>query len=190
MKTLKVKSPTQIPTCNFCHIAPGIYDAPTVHGPWADMCEYCVKMYGGNISIGSKKVLVEEPEGEPKLHDEVAWANSLDFEELEAIVMDGDAYCVDGCCVEPDGKCEHGYRSPLLILGLICLMVALIFPSTASAQLYGGWGGTYNGNAQFYNSGASPFMRQRYMYERYRLGYYQNLGGGRWTVVYPYYYGR
>jgi hypothetical protein len=25
----------------------------------------------------------------------------------------------DGCNVEPDGTCEHGYESPLLRLGLI-----------------------------------------------------------------------
>jgi len=25
----------------------------------------------------------------------------------------------DGCRVEPDGTCEHGYESPLLRLGLI-----------------------------------------------------------------------
>jgi hypothetical protein len=25
----------------------------------------------------------------------------------------------DGCQVAPDGRCPHGYRSPLLVLGLI-----------------------------------------------------------------------
>lgn len=25
----------------------------------------------------------------------------------------------DGCEVEPDGKCPHGYSSPLLLLGII-----------------------------------------------------------------------
>ena len=25
----------------------------------------------------------------------------------------------DGCPVEPDGTCRHGYRSPLLLLGMI-----------------------------------------------------------------------
>jgi hypothetical protein len=31
--------------------------------------------------------------------------------------MDGE--CADGCIVEPDGRCPHGYRSWLLVAGLI-----------------------------------------------------------------------
>jgi hypothetical protein len=53
------------------------------------------------------------------------------FEELEDLLigdeeLDPDGYgdmavvsTEDGCRVEPDGKCEHGYLSPLRRLGLI-----------------------------------------------------------------------
>lgn len=32
---------------------------------------------------------------------------------------EGGAEATDGCWVEPDGKCEHGKKSWLLVLGLI-----------------------------------------------------------------------
>ncbi len=51
--------------------------------------------------------------------DENKYADNLEIEELEQIMFDGIATTVDGCRVEPDGKCSHGYSSPLLILGMI-----------------------------------------------------------------------
>ena len=53
-----------------------------------------------------------------KLNEE-HYAGSFTVGELEDIVTDGRAHAADGCLVEPDGTCPHGYRSPLLILGLI-----------------------------------------------------------------------
>jgi hypothetical protein len=39
---------------------------------------------------------------------------------VNGIVMgDEDAETADGCYVEPDGKCPHGYRSPLLVRGIM-----------------------------------------------------------------------
>lgn len=47
-------------------------------------------------------------------------AESLSIEELEEMMMmDGLVEAADGCAVEPDGTCPHGYPSPLLILGYI-----------------------------------------------------------------------
>ena len=40
-------------------------------------------------------------------------------DELCSMVFDGDCYATDGCCVEPDGMCPHGYPSWLLYLGII-----------------------------------------------------------------------
>ena len=34
--------------------------------------------------------------------------------EIEGVVE-----AEDGCQVEPDGRCEHGFRSPLLIAGVL-----------------------------------------------------------------------
>ena len=42
-----------------------------------------------------------------------------DLETLEEWVSDGGCEATDGCWVEPDGTCEHGKRSWLLVLGLI-----------------------------------------------------------------------
>lgn len=41
-------------------------------------------------------------------------------------ITDDDFYCesmdivevADGCAVEPNGTCPHGYRSPMLVLGI------------------------------------------------------------------------
>jgi len=43
---------------------------------------------------------------------------------LDAILFHGTIYsietaCEEGCEVEPDGKCPHGFPSPLRILGYI-----------------------------------------------------------------------
>ena len=50
---------------------------------------------------------------------DVEYARSLSFEELEEIMFDGIAETADGCQVEPDGECPHGFKSPLLTLGFI-----------------------------------------------------------------------
>lgn len=41
------------------------------------------------------------------------------IEQLEEWESDGGCEATDGCWVEPDGTCEHGKRSWLLVLGLI-----------------------------------------------------------------------
>lgn len=51
--------------------------------------------------------------------EERAHAESLTDEDLMDMMFDGDVYTVDGCWVEPDGQCPHGYKSPLRVLGLI-----------------------------------------------------------------------
>lgn len=51
---------------------------------------------------------------------EQAHAASLDIEELREMALGfQDCIAADGCSVEPDGSCQHGYRSPLLVKGLI-----------------------------------------------------------------------
>ena len=41
------------------------------------------------------------------------------MEQLERWSFDGVAEATDGCQVEPDGRCEHGHKSWLLVFGLI-----------------------------------------------------------------------
>jgi len=42
-----------------------------------------------------------------------------DMEQLSEWVSDSVCEAVDGCTVEPDGTCEHGFPSWLLQLGMI-----------------------------------------------------------------------
>lgn len=42
-----------------------------------------------------------------------------DMEELTYWMFDGVCEATDGCRVEPDGTCPHGYPSWLLYLGVI-----------------------------------------------------------------------
>ena len=45
--------------------------------------------------------------------------NMPDLETIEEWLSDGGAEATDGCGVEPDGICEHGCNSWLLVLGYI-----------------------------------------------------------------------
>lgn len=42
-----------------------------------------------------------------------------DFEQLQFWAIDSVCDATDGCQVEPDGTCPHGYPSWLLYLGII-----------------------------------------------------------------------
>lgn len=39
--------------------------------------------------------------------------------QLEEWMSDGICEATDGCIVEPDGTCEHGCKSWLLVMGMI-----------------------------------------------------------------------
>jgi hypothetical protein len=41
------------------------------------------------------------------------------IEQLEEWMAEGGCEATDGCWVEPDGQCEHGKKSWLLVLGMI-----------------------------------------------------------------------
>ncbi len=46
-------------------------------------------------------------------------AEGLEVDDLMEMMEDGGCETADGCWVEPDGRCPHGHRSPLLVLGYI-----------------------------------------------------------------------
>lgn len=118
MKTRKTESlPGTV--CNICgkEKLTTIIDAPTHTGPWAHMCLACYKHNGREPA--TKFVYEKRPDKEYSKEDEKAYANNLTEDELEAIMMDGDCETIDGCVVEPDGSCPHGYSSPLVLLGMI-----------------------------------------------------------------------
>lgn len=41
------------------------------------------------------------------------------MEQIQEWVFDSVCDATDGCQVEPDGRCEHGHKSWLLVLGLV-----------------------------------------------------------------------
>lgn len=50
------------------------------------------------------------------IHDHAA---SLTIEDLEDAMSECGIETADGCWVETDGRCEHGFPSPMLVLGYI-----------------------------------------------------------------------
>ena len=53
--------------------------------------------------------------------DYVGRHRMVENDDILDVLMDGqDEYtAIDGCDVEPDGECEHGYPSWPMVLGLI-----------------------------------------------------------------------
>ncbi|MFU8771873.1 MAG: hypothetical protein ACNA8H_05575 [Anaerolineales bacterium] len=53
--------------------------------------------------------------------EELRFAQQYMDERPEELMMESllETACPEGCWVEPDGECPHGFRSPLLVLGVI-----------------------------------------------------------------------
>jgi len=120
---MKIRKVEKLPgtSCNICN-STGlkiIIDAPTKQGSWAYMCEKCFKTNGQEPATRFELTKVEQLKRFSRKEEE-EYASSLDHETLEAMVTDfEDVVAIDGCVVEPDGTCQHGYESPLMILGII-----------------------------------------------------------------------
>ena len=67
------------------------------------------------------RVAVERCESCGRLRGEkhVATGKRPSLRTMNKWVSDGVAKASDGCRVEPDGHCDHGHASWLLVLGLI-----------------------------------------------------------------------
>lgn len=125
--------------CNICGIENPkvLYDMPFHGSSWANVCEQCRPQADNpNHPYGTKIILGEHPNADPNadpppgsieavLQDknrqakEKAYIESLSQEDLEKMMFDGVVECADGCRVEPDGSCLHGYSSPLILLGIL-----------------------------------------------------------------------
>jgi hypothetical protein len=77
-------------------------------GPKPRPCESCGAA-PDPARLAEGKVVIRHRATEP--------TPSLDA--LEDAVYDGESTATDGCTVDPDGRCEHGHPSWLLVLGLI-----------------------------------------------------------------------
>lgn len=120
MKTIER---TSIPACDICKAQNDVvFDVPTIQGPWANLCESCLPTHGGNTDIGYK---LEKTEPKPtillsnqeKQILEKEFVEGFDVDDFETL-MDSvvPTACPEGCEVEPDGSCCHGFRSINLLL--------------------------------------------------------------------------
>ena len=67
--------------------------------------------------MSTKKKLYKSKE--ERLHEEKVHAHNLHTNTVGRMVMGfDDIYTADGCRVDPGGTCPHGYRSPLVVLGI------------------------------------------------------------------------
>lgn len=77
------------------------------------ICEKCSAFVNHPFSIEAVLRSKDKAEKESK------YVDSLSIAEIEIMAADSVVATADGCEVEPDGTCPHGYRSPLLILGIV-----------------------------------------------------------------------
>jgi hypothetical protein len=120
---------SKLPSCNFCS-EEARYDAPVLgHSSWAYFCPDCWASRGSHTQYTELRAETEDErardqrgsdEFDPEL--EASFMENVDLEAVMSESLFG-ASCgvevADGCVVEPDGKCCHGYSSPLILAGLM-----------------------------------------------------------------------
>jgi hypothetical protein len=139
---------SKLPACDFCaHEGRGLiaatYDFRTSMGPWANACEQHWRQYRATTRLGTgngQRLVVELP-----VADTAAVTASMDAElraatdgalvdskaqhrrptaaelaiAFQQAETEGRCEALDGCEVEPDGDCAHGYPSVLRAAGVI-----------------------------------------------------------------------
>lgn len=81
-----IKLVDTLPKCDFCG-EDAAYDAPTIHGSWANMCFKCSLEKGGNVSIGThfqKRV----PTDKKPIKETILGIESKDISYWEDVLMD------------------------------------------------------------------------------------------------------
>lgn len=115
--------------CDLCQKNQAVYDAriPSV-GSWANVCQSCFINQGCCLGVGHGQKLKDPRDfkvykatkEEINTRTQEALKELCD-EELEELIIDSvcPTACPEGCEVEPDGRCYHGYPSLLMALGII-----------------------------------------------------------------------
>jgi hypothetical protein len=124
---MKVVTTEAMPICDICKAEDCeiIYDIPYRGSSWANCCEDCRKgSTAPNYEGGTKFVKGSKPESPERTLAEIIameekHVRSLSDEDMATMMRDSVLEAADGCSVEPDGKCPHGFRSPLLVRGVI-----------------------------------------------------------------------
>jgi hypothetical protein len=53
LRPIKALNPETVRTCDLClHFQPAVYDAKTVRGPWADLCDRHFITHGVGLGVG------------------------------------------------------------------------------------------------------------------------------------------
>lgn len=122
-----------IPNCDFCakedKVVPAIVDAQTTLGSWGYMCPAHRKRWsvGGAMLAGTHalenpialKRPTVMPTDEERKEVMAKFFQDVDMDEIQAMTFDViPCTAVDGCAVEPDGRCEHGYPSKPAAIGI------------------------------------------------------------------------
>ena len=55
----------------------------------------------------------------PEIIKQTLYGTAPTLEQVKEWMNEGGAEATDGCWVEPDGRCEHGKPSWLIVLGMI-----------------------------------------------------------------------
>jgi hypothetical protein len=140
---------SKLPACDFCaHEGRGFiaatYDFRTSMGPWANACESHWREHRATTRLGTgngQRLVVDDL----PVADTAAVTASMDAElraatggavvdsktprrrptagevEIAMIMAESEGSCeaLDGCTVEPDGECAHGFPSVLRAAGVI-----------------------------------------------------------------------
>ena len=125
MKTLKWD---QLPKCDFCKkTTDPMYDVPILYGKsWAHMCINCFPIERSiSYEIGFK-IVKKKPSSNTNISTkereklEKKFSDNFDLDDVETL-MDSiqPTACPEGCEVEADGSCSHGFKSISLLLGII-----------------------------------------------------------------------
>lgn len=97
------------------HILPGV------------IFRYLLGAFQEDDSVGMEMVRMHaeaeeyaEQHPTPTVKEELEWASTeLMVGNLEKSLWEGEVQVFDSCTVEVDGVCPHGYKSPLILMGLI-----------------------------------------------------------------------
>lgn len=120
-----------MPECQLCNKThEEIYDTPisASGGRWAYACRPCLDEAGdaqiqATTALGSRTVTTkpkETPPPEQRAKEELEYVQTFSDEQFSNMLLGfEDCYAADGCRVDPDGECQHGYKSPLLLKELI-----------------------------------------------------------------------
>lgn len=123
-----------LPSCDICKATDlsVVFDMPYSGGHFANVCNGCRQLTDNpDSSLGTRIVKGRHPDADPptssespyfdpnKMEKEIKYVDGLSIAEIEIMAADSVVATADGCEVEPDGTCPHGYRSPLLILGIV-----------------------------------------------------------------------